>query len=291
MLLPEERDEAGTAFWRSHDLDRIAPAWLDAVGPDRFTVLVTDDTDRSLLRTTFESMLDLPEGYLDIESGDDNRSMSMNSIEVLRRLNALAGERGWPTANYMDLVRQGAFKELRATPPSEFELYDLHADPLQLESQHNNPDLAETRADLSAWLGTLVNCTGAACRTRPELSGTLVVTTTEEVVLRTLPKDVEQPKPSDWLGELSNQLLGRLKNQLSQFGLKIQVSTPVVLMGPRLSVFGSSMAGVRVYRFRLDDTIDRSVVVMVELRPANGLRLERVEQTLEVALEGTELFF
>lgn len=49
-------------------------------------------------------------------------------------------------------------------PASEFELYDLHADPAQLQSQHENPALAATMAGLSAWLGTLVNCTGNACR-------------------------------------------------------------------------------------------------------------------------------
>jgi hypothetical protein len=114
VLLPAERDEAGVAFWRSHDLDRVAPAWLAAVGPERFHLLVTDDSDRALLRTTFERMLALPDSYLDTDAGDGNQSMSMNAIELLRRLNVLATERGWPTGEYMELVRQGAFKELRA---------------------------------------------------------------------------------------------------------------------------------------------------------------------------------
>lgn len=50
------------------------------------------------------------------------------------------------------------------SPASEFELYDLHADPQQLASQHANPDLAETMTGLSAWLHTLGACTGATCR-------------------------------------------------------------------------------------------------------------------------------
>ena len=49
-------------------------------------------------------------------------------------------------------------------PATEFELYDLHTDLVQMESQHENPARAETMADLSAWLGTLANCAGAACR-------------------------------------------------------------------------------------------------------------------------------
>lgn len=49
-------------------------------------------------------------------------------------------------------------------PATEFELYDLRTDFVQMESQHDNPAQASTMADLSAWLRTLVNCTGNACR-------------------------------------------------------------------------------------------------------------------------------
>jgi arylsulfatase A-like enzyme len=55
------------------------------------------------------------------------------------------------------------------SPASEFELYNLHADPEQLESQHGNPDLAATMAGLSDWLHTLVNCTGNACRSAEDV--------------------------------------------------------------------------------------------------------------------------
>jgi arylsulfatase A-like enzyme len=49
-------------------------------------------------------------------------------------------------------------------PATEFELYDLHADPAQLESQHADPTQADTIAGLSAWLHSLVNCSGGTCR-------------------------------------------------------------------------------------------------------------------------------
>jgi CheY-specific phosphatase CheX len=124
-----------------------------------------------------------------------------------------------------------------------------------------------------------------------QLSGTVVVTTTEEVVLSTLPEGVSSPHSSDWLGELSNQLLGRLKNQLSEFGVVVQVSTPVVLVGPRLRVFGSALDGVRVYKFELAASEARPVTVMVELRAKDDLILERVANQVANALEGTELFF
>jgi len=121
VLLPEARDEAGTAFWRSHDLDRVAPAWLAAVPSERFHVVVTDDSDRALLRTTFEQMLGLPNGYLELAADTGNQSMSMNCVELLRQLNVVAKERQWPVREYRDLIRAGVFKELRAMSRSDFD--------------------------------------------------------------------------------------------------------------------------------------------------------------------------
>jgi N-acetylglucosamine-6-sulfatase len=46
----------------------------------------------------------------------------------------------------------------------ERELYDLHADPLELESLHDDPDHSDDIQRLSAWLATLQNCATADCR-------------------------------------------------------------------------------------------------------------------------------
>jgi arylsulfatase A-like enzyme len=45
----------------------------------------------------------------------------------------------------------------------QYELYDLDADPYQLESVHNDPDYAAIRAQLAARLANLRNCSGNAC--------------------------------------------------------------------------------------------------------------------------------
>jgi N-acetylglucosamine-6-sulfatase len=46
----------------------------------------------------------------------------------------------------------------------ERELYDLNADPFQMESRHADPGTAEIREGLSAWLATLEACSGQRCR-------------------------------------------------------------------------------------------------------------------------------
>jgi hypothetical protein len=42
--------------------------------------------------------------------------------------------------------------------------------------------------------------------------------------------------PRDWLGELANQLVGRMKNQLRRYGLELFVTAPAVLRGEHLPV-------------------------------------------------------
>ena len=49
------------------------------------------------------------------------------------------------------------------------ELYDLEADPFELQSQHANPAYAPLRAQLAARLAALRDCAGDSCRTKPQL--------------------------------------------------------------------------------------------------------------------------
>jgi arylsulfatase A-like enzyme len=49
------------------------------------------------------------------------------------------------------------------------ELYDLEADPFELQSQHANPTYAAVRTQLAARLDALRDCAGDGCRTKPKL--------------------------------------------------------------------------------------------------------------------------
>jgi CheY-specific phosphatase CheX len=62
--------------------------------------------------------------------------------------------------------------------------------------------------------------------------GTCLLAASKSTILATAPRDA---RPRDWVGELANQLVGRLKSKLMAHGVTIGVSTPVVLSGVRLS--------------------------------------------------------
>jgi hypothetical protein len=112
LLEGDETDEAHRSFWTSHDVEWMASMWLDVIGPDRFTLVVTDDTDHSLLPHTVESMLGLPAGMLASDQVS-NASLSRNAVEMLRRLNEEFERHGWSERDYTRLVQQGMVPALQ----------------------------------------------------------------------------------------------------------------------------------------------------------------------------------
>ncbi len=86
--------------WRPHDIKALVERWVTALGsPERFTLVVADESDRRLLPRTFEEMLGLPDGLLDIAvTGVDNRSLGIGRIEAVRQLNGAFESHAWPTA-------------------------------------------------------------------------------------------------------------------------------------------------------------------------------------------------
>jgi CheY-specific phosphatase CheX len=66
----------------------------------------------------------------------------------------------------------------------------------------------------------------------PGISGTCVLASSEDPIARTNPV---QGSAREWIAELSNQLVGRIKNQLLAHGAEVYVTTPVVLRGEHLA--------------------------------------------------------
>jgi hypothetical protein len=74
------------------------------------------------------------------------------------------------------VVPSGTFAAVRtsryvyvANATGELELYDLEADPYQLQSQITNPAYDAVEAALAARLAPLRSCAGESCRTKPDL--------------------------------------------------------------------------------------------------------------------------
>lgn len=121
VLEGDDSMSAHRSFWTSHDIDRMARQWLDVLPAERFTVVVSDDSDRLLLSRVFEQLLDLPTGVLAPSegSGRSNQSLSANAAEVLRRLNLAFAERGWSERTYRQLVRNGVARGLQSVGRAE----------------------------------------------------------------------------------------------------------------------------------------------------------------------------
>jgi hypothetical protein len=53
----------------------------------------------------------------------------------------------------------------------------------------------------------------------------------------------------DWIGELANQVLGRIKNRLHPYGISFDVSPPAALSGSMLAFAAPKGPRPRVYMF------------------------------------------
>jgi len=71
------------------------------------------------------------------------------------------------------------------------------------------------------------------------IRGMLVLTADRPLVSASLPPEVQSRVPTDaslcdWIGELANQLLGRIKNRLLRYGVDFEMSIPSVVQGRNL---------------------------------------------------------
>ncbi len=104
MLRKPPFEKPTPSFWRRHHHDIVIERWASVVGPERVTVLVLDEKDRSMLTGTVEQMLALPSGFLQPEPGRTNRSFTLGEIELVRRISIEFNERGWTDSLYRTYV-------------------------------------------------------------------------------------------------------------------------------------------------------------------------------------------
>lgn len=119
--------------------------------------------------------------------------------------------------------------------------------------------------------------------TAESLRGTLVLGTTESILKET----DDRADGRDWIGELANQLLGRLKNRLFAYGVEIAMSTPVSLRGHNLALTSSS-EDTWFYAFQSSAGL---VCVWFDLELEPGYTMFKAEEAEESAVEGELMFF
>lgn len=119
------------------------------------------------------------------------------------------------------------------------------------------------------------------------LQGALGVMGSDDALERTAPKEVPFD-PHDWVGELANRALGRIKIAMLRSGVEILASTPVVLRGISLSV----VRGEQVRTFVLKHA-DQTIHLWVDYTPRGEVApgdLKPIDEH-EILEAGQALFF
>jgi hypothetical protein len=131
--------------WFSHDVKALVERWLTEVGAERYTVVVSDEADHSVIPRAFEAMLGLPDGFVVPDPGRSNRGLSWAETELIRSVNALLEQRGLSRPQRRRLLSLGVHREMQTRPtppgPKSPPLPDWAADRLRELSDQRVEDL------------------------------------------------------------------------------------------------------------------------------------------------------
>jgi hypothetical protein len=120
------------------------------------------------------------------------------------------------------------------------------------------------------------------------ISGSLLLALPNAVVSHTLP--APDASLADWSGELANQLLGRLKNQLLDYQVAINMSLPVVVSGGGLSLPARTRPLSRYFSF-ISEWGKLFVRMEIEVSPSLELARETGPNSMRGMDEGELLLF
>jgi hypothetical protein len=129
--------------------------------------------------------------------------------------------------------------------------------------------------------------------TNPILPGILAMTMDRELVVQSRPAELQAKAPSekeldDWVGELCNQLLGRIKNQLLHYEIVLKVSIPSTVRGQwlRRALIGASISRKMSYIKG-----SSSVCVYFDAKTPKSLDLKPLPGRAGIASEGQLTLF
>lgn len=88
-----------------------------------------------------------------------------------------------------------------------------------------------------------------------EMRGALSICCSSEVLSKTHPmakveSNLSEDHIGDWMGEIANQLLGRVKNAVLRYGVEFNLSTPTIVRGTNVTVLSIEGAPLLVFWFQ-----------------------------------------
>jgi len=120
--------------------------------------------------------------------------------------------------------------------------------------------------------------------TGDQMRGAVLLATSAEPLGRTLPSTDASLR--EWIAELSNQLLGRIKNKLICHGVTLHMSTPTVLRGQHIAPVSSTP--IVPYTFSSGGGV---VCVWIDVELVAGVDLTQFADAPDVVSEGSGLLF
>jgi CheY-specific phosphatase CheX len=165
---------------------------------------------------------------------------------------------------------------------SATQLFEYYKVPIKSAQHHG--DREGQPGELAAFIGF----TGA------HMKGSLLLTTSRALVTASNPQTASgtilpEEDLRDWLGELSNQLVGRLKIKLLDYGVAIDLSTPTTLAGDMLRGGSAGPMSGRLSTFFCGDHV---VEVFFNVKIADGVTLAYNPLPAdEQSAEGDLMFF
>jgi hypothetical protein len=118
----EQPDEGkGATFWSRQRHDRLAARWASIVGPERLSVVMVDEQNKSAIYQAFEALLKLRSGTLEPQNDTANRSMTAEEIELIRGLNEQFTEAGITRPLLYKMITRGTalYMKGRTAGPDE----------------------------------------------------------------------------------------------------------------------------------------------------------------------------
>lgn len=130
--------------------------------------------------------------------------------------------------------------------------------------------------------------------TNPDVRLSVVMQTQRNILEQSFPSDqtaFDDSLLQDWVGELSNQLSGRLKNKLLAVGCSLELGIPTVIQGERMHLDLPRRSEISRHGFMTES--GQSILLSLTTLIAPGIKFDALDAHSEQSIldEGEMLFF